>query len=49
MASCPPMTLDEYLHLPLGEERELCLHLSEEVLARDVNSPPRLPPGESLR
>lgn len=42
MGSCPPIMLTEYLHLSLGGELEFCLCPSEEVLARVLNSPPRV-------
>ena len=36
------LTLTEYLHLPLVGGLEFCPCPFEEVLARDLNSPPRV-------
>ena len=38
----PSLMLTGYLHLPLVGGLEFCLCAFEEVLARDLNSPPRV-------
>lgn len=42
MGPGPSLMLTEYLHLPLVGGLEFCLCPFEEVLARDLNSPPRV-------